>query len=196
MHDSWLMYNEFPVVDRLQRCANYLSYWSRTHCNMVRKDITECKKQLEAHCTNQMGVHQNQSLYLRKEMQQLLLQDDTYWRQRAESFWYKDGDHNTKIFHASATSRKKVNRILSLEDDHGVKFSNNGGMCNVAKNYFLELFQKKNSVLDLVLDTIPQSITHDDNEQLSNDYFFDASRQMFRSARVQPGLLSTFLESV
>jgi hypothetical protein len=137
MHDSWLMYNEVPAVDRLQRCANDLSYWSRTHCNTVRKDIAECKKQLEAHRTNQMGVNQNQSLHLRKKMQQLLLQDDVYWRQHAKSFWYKDGDRNTKFFHVSATSRKKVNRILSLEDDHGVKFSDNGGMCNVSKNYFL-----------------------------------------------------------
>jgi hypothetical protein len=54
-------------------------------------------------------------------MSQLMVQDDVYWRQRAKKHWYKDGDKNTKFFHASATTRKKVNRILSLEDENGVK---------------------------------------------------------------------------
>jgi len=35
------------------------------------------------------------------------MQDDAYWRQRAKTFWYKDGDRNTKNFHASTTARKK-----------------------------------------------------------------------------------------
>jgi hypothetical protein len=36
---------------------------------------------------------------------------------RAKSHWYRDGDRNTIFFLASATSRKKVNRIISLDDD-------------------------------------------------------------------------------
>jgi hypothetical protein len=57
-------------------------------------------------------------------MTQLWLQDDAYWRQRAKKLWYKDGDRNTKFFHASATTRKKANRIMSLEDDNGAKVTN------------------------------------------------------------------------
>lgn len=124
------------------------------------KDIVDCKKQLEALRSTVMGENQNQLLHLRKKMQQLLMHDNAYWQQRAKTFWYKNGDRNNKFFHASATARKKVNHILSLEEDHGVKFDDNGGMCTVAKNYFFDLFQKKNSVLEPILDTIPHSITN------------------------------------
>jgi hypothetical protein len=70
-----------------------------------------------------------------------MLQDDVYWRQRAKKHWYKDGDKNTKFSHASATARKKANRILSLEDDNGTKVTNSDALCSVAKNYFSDIFQ-------------------------------------------------------
>jgi hypothetical protein len=38
-----------------------------------------------------------------------------------------------------------VNKITSLEDDHGNKISDSQGMGLIAKHYFLDLFQKKNS---------------------------------------------------
>jgi len=63
------------------------------------------------------GEDQFRMVELRKRMQRLLSQDDAYWRQRAKTHWYKDGYRNTKFFHASATARKKVNSITSLDND-------------------------------------------------------------------------------
>ena len=67
-------------------------------------------------------------------MQRLLSQDDAYWCQRAKSHWYKDGDRNTKFFHASATARKKVNRITSLDDGASNKITNEQDMQEVKRN--------------------------------------------------------------
>jgi len=39
-----------------------------------------------------------------------------FFGDKSKIFWYKDGDLNTKYFHASATARKKVNKIISLEN--------------------------------------------------------------------------------
>jgi len=52
-------------------------------------------------------------------MTQLMIHEDNYWRQRVKTHWYRDGDLNTKFFQASATSRKKVSKILALENDVG-----------------------------------------------------------------------------
>jgi hypothetical protein len=70
-------------------------------------------------------------------MQRLLAQDDAYWKQRAKTHWYKYGDKNTKVFHASATARKKVNRILSIDDNHGNKITDTRGRQEAAENYFV-----------------------------------------------------------
>lgn len=46
---------------------------------------------------------------------------------------------------------KKVNRITSLEDDHGNKVTENSSVSMVAKNYFMDFFQKKNNVTEPVI---------------------------------------------
>jgi hypothetical protein len=107
-----------------------------------------------------------------------VLQDDVYWRQRAKRHWYKDGDKNTKYFHASATARKKANRIISLVDDNGVKVSNTDALCSVAKNYFSDIFQQQPSHIAPVIDNIRQSITTDDNLMLTSPF----SKEEFREA--------------
>jgi hypothetical protein len=119
--ERWTTSGTDSVVTRLDRCASDLSDWSRTHCNKIRKDIITCRQHLAYLRTNFTGTNQDQLAVVKRKMSQLMVQDDVYWRQRAKKHWYKDGDKNTKFFHASATTRKKVNRILSLEDENGVK---------------------------------------------------------------------------
>jgi len=50
-------------------------------------------------------------------MTQLLIQEDAFWRQCAKVHWLRDGDLNTKFFHAAASSRRKVNKITSLVEE-------------------------------------------------------------------------------
>jgi len=80
---------------------------------------------------------------LRNHMTRLLIQEDAFWRQRAKTHWLKDGDLNTKFFHAAASSRKKVNHIHSLMDSDNNKVTKEGKLCEVARDYIVELFKCK-----------------------------------------------------
>lgn len=132
--------------------------WSRDHCNRPKLDIKDCRRQIQNVQLNSYGPSQESLLSLRKKMSRLLSQEDAYWRQRAKTHWYKDGDRNTKNVHASATARKKVDHILSLDDDAGNKIVDSAGMCAVARNYFLKIFQKHASAMTFVLNVIRQSV--------------------------------------
>ena len=114
--------------------------WKKTDCHKLKKDIEECRKQLQESQLGASGEDQVRMLDIRKRMQRLLSQDEAYWRQRAKTHWYNDGDRNTKFFHASATVRKKVNRITSLDDDVGNKITNEQGLRDVARQYFVNIF--------------------------------------------------------
>ncbi|KAK2414188.1 hypothetical protein QL285_036811 [Trifolium repens] len=123
------------------------------------------------------GSNQDQLAEVRRKLSQLMQQDDTYWRQRAKNHWYKDGDRNTKFFHASATARKKANRILSLKDDTGTKVTNIDALCSVAKNYFVDIFQAKPSHMAPVIDNIRQTISDEDNTLLTSPFIKEEFRE-------------------
>jgi len=104
---------------------------------------------------------------LRQKLNHLLVQEDMYWRQRRKTHWYRDGDLNTKFFHAAATSRKRVNKILSLETNEGIRIIDDDGMRSITKNYFDKLFEGHDSVRSPVINMLDQVIDNEDNAHLT-----------------------------
>lgn len=56
---------------------------------------------------------------LKRELGLLLEKEDLRWKQRAKKHWLKNGDKNTKFFHACANQKRKKNIIKSVLDSHG-----------------------------------------------------------------------------
>jgi len=167
IQDSWLGSAGRNVIHKLSKCAKDLTHWSKTHCNKLQVDIEHCRKYLSrSHTVHgiQDEVHFDK---LRKKLNHLLVQEDMFWRQRAKTHWYRDGDLNTKFFHAAATSKKKVNKILSLETNEGICITDDGGMRFTVKNYFEEFFEGHESVRSPVINMLNQVIDNEDNAQLT-----------------------------
>lgn len=55
----------------------------------------------------------------KNRLNDLILHEELYWKQRAKAFWLEEGDTNSKFYHAAASSRKKTNHISSLKADEG-----------------------------------------------------------------------------
>jgi hypothetical protein len=87
------------------------------------------------------------------------VKDDLFWRQRAKTFWYKEGDLNTRFFHTATTSRKQFNKINSLVADNGDTCRDLDGMKTIAHNYFVDLFQKSAGGQQEVINAVPSMIT-------------------------------------
>lgn len=56
-----------------------------------------------------------------KKLHDLLIHEESYWKQRAKAFWLSEGDLNTKFFHAQAIVRKKINHIHHLSTEAWLK---------------------------------------------------------------------------
>lgn len=56
---------------------------------------------------------------VRREINDFLDDEEIYWGQRAKAHWLKEGDKNTKFFHAQASERCKQNIIEGIWDSQG-----------------------------------------------------------------------------
>lgn len=69
-------------------------------------------------------------------MNSLLVKGEIFWKHRAKEHWYKDGDLNTRFYHATTTSRQKANTITLLADLYGEVCILNCGVYMIPKNHF------------------------------------------------------------
>ena len=103
----------------LTSCVNSLFIWGKKRSLKFRKEIDNCKKELEfvPFKTNETSIRQFKEL--KATLSHRLDQKATYWRQRSKFYCLKKGDSNTRFFHASASAQKKYNEITGLINDTG-----------------------------------------------------------------------------
>ncbi|CAA7027491.1 unnamed protein product [Microthlaspi erraticum] len=81
--------------------------------------------------------------------------------------WLKDGDLNTKFFHASTKQRRAINRIVGLHNEANVWVAGRKEIKTVAVNYFDSLFTSTLPVdFTGVLENVSERITIPENEVL------------------------------
>jgi hypothetical protein len=71
--------------------------------------------------------------------------EDIRWRQRSKRHGYKDGDQNTKFFHAWANQRRKFNSIKKINDVEGNGWTSQEGIGRAFSSYFQSLFSSAGS---------------------------------------------------
>ncbi|KAL8101055.1 hypothetical protein AgCh_033077 [Apium graveolens] len=114
------------------------------------------------------------SLYFeeRKNLEDLLIHEELYWKQRADAFWLTDGDTNSKFFHADASKRRKLNHITHLYNDQGVLVATQEDMRIVALDYFKGVFEDGGGGLDQVVDNGGRVVNEDQNMKLTEEINF------------------------
>jgi hypothetical protein len=111
--NKWQSYGAKDISAKLSMCAMDLSIWNRNNFQHLRRDIADCRRKLDSVRCQVHAGNVNYFNALKKRMSHLLIKEDAFWRQRAKTHWFQQGDMNTKFFHAAATSRRKSNRIVS-----------------------------------------------------------------------------------
>ena len=103
------------IMENLKRCASDLSSWSSSVYGHFPKKIQSKRNALSA-LTQQdkNGELSAEIRNLRRELNELLEDEELYWGQRAKAHWLKEGDRNTKFFHTHASEKRKQNTILGV----------------------------------------------------------------------------------
>ncbi|KAK2639502.1 hypothetical protein Ddye_027297 [Dipteronia dyeriana] len=78
---------------------------------------------------------------IENELDCLLAHEERYWRQQSHEIWLKNGDTNTKYFHARASHRRARNMTRGIYTDMGGWVSGQEGICKVVENYFGDIYK-------------------------------------------------------
>lgn len=141
----WKEIPKVHLLPKLLSVSSFMARWGRTFFHKFRDKV---KKQKVVLCSlvdrnDEEGI----KCYFeeRKKLEELLLHEELYWKQRAKAFWLTEGDTNSKFFHAAASKRKKLNHITHLVTGENEIVDNHDEMGRVVLEYFRGIFDRDNN---------------------------------------------------
>ncbi|KAL2903855.1 hypothetical protein RDABS01_002565 [Bienertia sinuspersici] len=129
----------FP--ERLNKVGRALKEWSKREFGSIQRLIKDKNAQL-IELSNRRPTLEDCDEYRKvlKEVDDLLLKEEIYWRQRSRCEYLVEGDKNTSFFHMRAKLRKRRNLIKGIKNNDGAWVSEEQQIREVAVQYFKELF--------------------------------------------------------
>lgn len=101
------------LLDRLALCTEELDQWARSLRKSYREDIEKYKKRIAELQTLSNNDANIEVVSLKERLDLLLIQEETFWKRREKSFWFRDGDMNSSSFmqqpHSESNGTKSQN---------------------------------------------------------------------------------------
>uniref|UniRef100_A0A803PVR0 Reverse transcriptase domain-containing protein n=1 Tax=Cannabis sativa TaxID=3483 RepID=A0A803PVR0_CANSA len=164
--DSWELCCMKTVTEKIDYCGQSLAEWGKSYTGNFKSRIQQCKKEVRTWKKRRDPASIAKFQEAEKELFEVYAQREVFWRQRSKQLWLREGDNNSKYFHASATSRKKNNSISKLRDSVGNWKGWHDGLSDVIINYFDNLFCSTGFDTSGVINNIPSTVTATQNEEL------------------------------
>ncbi|CAM8960612.1 unnamed protein product [Rhodiola kirilowii] len=113
-------------------------------------------------------------MQISRDLDEWLLREELFWKQRSRVDWLREGDRNTRFFHQRASHRRKVNRIEKLMSSKGDWITEEGEICEVIVKYFEEIFSSSRAGTGVswadLMNFIPSKVTDDMKRDLLRPY--------------------------
>jgi hypothetical protein len=164
--DGWGGEPGADIIRRTGRCAEKLKWWGRRKRTRFKQEVAECSEVMERLRGCLDPTNSGRFKEVQERHARLLVQEETYWRQRAKMHWLREGDLNTNFFHMTATSRQRKKKIDKLVNDENITVTTQPELCGVALKYFDHLFRASSTRHDPILSLIVPKITEEDNDRL------------------------------
>ncbi|KAH9695348.1 putative reverse transcriptase/RNA-dependent DNA polymerase [Citrus sinensis] len=118
-----------------------LQLWSKKEFGGRQKQLEQLQNKLKSirhsfshyDCGDELKKTENQ-------IDNILQDEEIFWKQRSRADWLKEGDKNTKFFHAKASARRKKNRIGGILDEQGKWTEDSDEVERIFCEHFTTLF--------------------------------------------------------
>lgn len=127
-------------VQKIKSCTEALQRWGSGVRPNFKLEIKKYRKELEEARVRQVNSDDPSYDAIRDRFICLLIQEESYWAQRAKAHWLREGNQNTGFFHASASVRKKKKRLVKLQESITSVIEDPIAIQEITRNYFTDLF--------------------------------------------------------
>jgi exonuclease III len=159
---------------KLDSCSRGLQNWRKKEMGVAEKELNQKTQLLESLQNTDGELNRPKILGLQKDLHELLESEEIKWKQRSKEVWLKEGDRNTKYFHACATQRKRNNSIESIIDEHGCLWESSGEIENAFVDYYQHLFTAETiTEPDCCLEELGCSVSTEMNNGLMQNFSKD-----------------------
>ncbi|CAA0837256.1 Unknown protein, partial [Striga hermonthica] len=86
---------------------------------------------------------------LNKELDRVTRDEEEYWAQKSRSQWIKEGDSNTKFFHALTLQRRRLNAITRLLDDNNQMLEDKEDIQQHICQFYKQLFSTEGQKVNM-----------------------------------------------
>nr|XP_016449536.1 PREDICTED: uncharacterized protein LOC107774498 [Nicotiana tabacum] len=159
---------------KLKKLKKALSTWSKATYGDIFQKIASLEEVVLVHERQfELSPTQMNRQRLRKvqaEMIKYLALEEQFWRQKAGMTWFKDGDRNTRFFHAQVNGRRKRLKLTRIQDILGNWVEEDDQIAAEAVKFYQEQFREDTIPTTFhIIDHIPSMVTMEQNEKLNNN---------------------------
>jgi hypothetical protein len=146
----------------------------RKQANSVEERIQSIEQELHQLQEQELMERPVSEAYLKDEMHNLLEQEELKWKQRAKENWLRNGDRNSKFFHACANQKHGRGRISEIKDKDGRPCGSKEEIKNASVSYFQELFTSgTNLEVSACTEALDCKVTESKNQKLVAAFTMD-----------------------
>nr|XP_025692428.1 uncharacterized protein LOC112794656 [Arachis hypogaea] len=108
----------------------------------------------------------NLQIQLWKELENLLIQEEVYWKQCSRCKWINYGDKNTTYFHNTASARRRRNRVTMIKNAEGQWIDDVQQIQNIGAQHFLTLYTDDGNCEKLNAPGLFPTLSYEEQNQL------------------------------
>ncbi|XP_074336668.1 uncharacterized protein LOC141673834 [Apium graveolens] len=161
------------LMIKLMSVSRFMEKWGRDFFNKFKEKVRRQKAIIDLLRERTDDHSVREYLKARDKLNDILLHEELYWKQRAKLFWLREGDENTRFFHTSATTKKKANRINFLVNEDRVRVDKVEDMGELIKGYYQRIFAAPEEATSNDSTASPRIVTQSQNNELVADVTFE-----------------------
>ncbi|CAA0837766.1 Unknown protein, partial [Striga hermonthica] len=157
----------FAVKEKLKATRVALLKWSQALNINKSGTIERLTLQLQEMREHSNNMNWDEWNKITIELDEAYTSEEEFWRQKARNQWLKEGEQNSKFFHALTIQRRKTNAITRLVDDNNILRETDEKIQDCVVDFYSQLFSTDGFRGDAgILNLIPQTISCDLNDSL------------------------------